>query len=274
VLTVGDIHIENFGTWRDAEGRLVWGVNDFDEAARMPYAIDIVRLATSAVLADVSGIKAEEICEAILAGYLQGVRRPKPLVLDRENKTMRAVSVVSEKERKDFWKKFDPEQIRLKSAKEEKKHERPKVRPAHAMRPRYRKALERGRPDDSVSFEFYERTAGTGSLGRRRYFGVGIWRGRPRGARGEGDRAVRAGCGRIAARTGCAAKRLRPAPIAAPIPTTRWHGRVLLRRLSPNDFKIEAKAKGGKKNDGKGRDAQAGRARRAGQCRDAAGDGT
>ena len=52
VLAVGDIHVENFGTWRDADGRLVWGVNDFDEAAEMPYAIDMVRLATSAALAD------------------------------------------------------------------------------------------------------------------------------------------------------------------------------------------------------------------------------
>ena len=32
VLAVGDIHVENFGTWRDSDGRLVWGVNDFDEA--------------------------------------------------------------------------------------------------------------------------------------------------------------------------------------------------------------------------------------------------
>ena len=31
VLAVGDLHVENFGTWRDKEGRLVWGVNDFDE---------------------------------------------------------------------------------------------------------------------------------------------------------------------------------------------------------------------------------------------------
>jgi uncharacterized protein (DUF2252 family) len=30
VLAVGDLHIENFGTWRDIEGRLVWGVNDFE----------------------------------------------------------------------------------------------------------------------------------------------------------------------------------------------------------------------------------------------------
>ena len=51
VLSVGDLHIENFGTWRDAEGRLVWGVNDFDEAAVLPLASDLLRLSVSAVLA-------------------------------------------------------------------------------------------------------------------------------------------------------------------------------------------------------------------------------
>jgi uncharacterized protein (DUF2252 family) len=52
VLSVGDTHVENFGTWRDAEGRLVWGINDFDEAALIPYPFDLVRLATSIRLAN------------------------------------------------------------------------------------------------------------------------------------------------------------------------------------------------------------------------------
>src|SRR5229473_3954056 len=51
VLAVGDLHVENFGTWRDIEGRLVWGVNDVDEASRLPYTVDLTRLATSALLA-------------------------------------------------------------------------------------------------------------------------------------------------------------------------------------------------------------------------------
>ena len=51
VLSVGDLHVENFGTWRDAEGRLIWGINDFDEAFPMPYTNDLVRLAASAILA-------------------------------------------------------------------------------------------------------------------------------------------------------------------------------------------------------------------------------
>ena len=55
VLAVGDLHVENFGTWRDTDGRLVWGVNDFDEAYSMPYTNDLVRLATSALLAAQEG---------------------------------------------------------------------------------------------------------------------------------------------------------------------------------------------------------------------------
>ena len=51
VLAVGDLHVENFGTWRDIEGRLIWGINDFDEAWRLPYTNDLVRLAASALLA-------------------------------------------------------------------------------------------------------------------------------------------------------------------------------------------------------------------------------
>src|SRR5689334_10890252 len=41
LLACGDVHLENFGTWRDADGRLVWGLNDFDEAAVMPYVLDL-----------------------------------------------------------------------------------------------------------------------------------------------------------------------------------------------------------------------------------------
>src|SRR3984885_9529081 len=76
VLAVGDLHIENFGTWRDIEGRLIWGVNDFDEAWPESYAIDLVRLAVSAHLAAESGslpIKREDICDTVLDGYREAI---------------------------------------------------------------------------------------------------------------------------------------------------------------------------------------------------------
>src|SRR5271169_1528049 len=72
VLAVGDLHIENFGTWRDSEGRLVWGINDFDEAYPLPYTIDLVRLATSALLAQRDGMLALSprlVATNLLAGY-------------------------------------------------------------------------------------------------------------------------------------------------------------------------------------------------------------
>jgi uncharacterized protein (DUF2252 family) len=36
VLAVGDLHIASFGTWRDSFGRLIWGIDDFDEAYPLP----------------------------------------------------------------------------------------------------------------------------------------------------------------------------------------------------------------------------------------------
>ncbi len=37
IVAVGDLHVGSFGTWRDGEGRLCWGVDDFDEAYPLPY---------------------------------------------------------------------------------------------------------------------------------------------------------------------------------------------------------------------------------------------
>ena len=100
VLAVGDIHLENYGTWRDVDGRLAWGVNDFDESAEMPYVLDLVRLAASALLARAGqSITDGEICAAILQGYRQGLQAPPPIVLDRDNQWLRELVIVTEKDR-------------------------------------------------------------------------------------------------------------------------------------------------------------------------------
>ena len=96
--------------------------------------------------------------------------------------------------------------------------------------------------------QFYSREAGTGSLGRPRFFGVGPWQG------GlivrEAKAMVRSGW--TLAHGG--AHRLRCTEIAtgsyrSPDPTYHLRGHVLVRRLSPNDFKIEVEQP--KKNAGK-----------------------
>src|SRR5260370_23027453 len=51
VLAVGDLHIENFGTWRDEESPLLWGVNDLDRVWPGPYTPDLGPPTSSAYLA-------------------------------------------------------------------------------------------------------------------------------------------------------------------------------------------------------------------------------
>ncbi|TXS29284.1 DUF2252 domain-containing protein [Streptomyces sp. ms191] len=46
----GDLHAENFGTYMDATGRLIFNVNDFDEAYVGPFTWDLKRLAASLAL--------------------------------------------------------------------------------------------------------------------------------------------------------------------------------------------------------------------------------
>ena len=89
VLAVGDVHVENFGTWRDREGRLVWGVNDFDEGAVTPYVFDLIRLATSARLAPDLALGNRKAAAAILEGYRDGLANPRPILLDEQETWMR-----------------------------------------------------------------------------------------------------------------------------------------------------------------------------------------
>lgn len=51
VLCMGDVHLENYGVMETEDGHLIWGLNDFDEAAFAPFSWDVKRGATSAVLA-------------------------------------------------------------------------------------------------------------------------------------------------------------------------------------------------------------------------------
>lgn len=105
-LAVGDVHVENFGTWRDAEMRLVWGVNDHDDAAEIPYASDILRLAVSVRLADFS-IGGRDAAQAIFEGYGEGLHDPGPTLLDQTEIWMRDYVAVTDEQRNSFWDEID-----------------------------------------------------------------------------------------------------------------------------------------------------------------------
>jgi hypothetical protein len=155
VLGVGDLHVENFGTWRDAEGRLVWGVNDFDETHRGAYAQDLVRLAASALLARSEGhlaITAGDACRAVLEGYRRGLAGGAPWVLEEGHGWLRALAVGARKDPGAFW---------------EKLRALPRHRPP--LPPAARAAIESLLPRPRLAYEVRRRRVGVGSLGLPRW---------------------------------------------------------------------------------------------------------
>ena len=66
-LLCGDAHLSNFGVFASPERRMVFDVNDFDEAFFGPWEWDLKRLAASAVIAGRDNGFSEETCR-LLAG--------------------------------------------------------------------------------------------------------------------------------------------------------------------------------------------------------------
>jgi hypothetical protein len=165
VLAVGDLHVENFGTWRDVEGRLVWGINDFDEVCHLPYLVDVIRLLTSAALAAAEGhltITFNDALEAFRSGYREHLETGGgPIVLADQHPALGVMARARLKDPLRFWNGL----TRLPSIEGEIPSE-------------VRRSIKSMLPDRAIeSLRFVHRVAGLGSLGRRRFVAVGTWRG-------------------------------------------------------------------------------------------------
>lgn len=225
VLAVGDLHVENYGTWRDAEGRLVWGINDFDEAFPQPYTIDLVRLATSAWLAIEVGHLAfvpANACPAILEGYTKGIENGgEPLVLSEKHPWLREAVTSRLRDPTLFWEKF----AALATI---------KPVPAKVML-----MLKQAMPERGLAFRVMHRRAGLGSLGRERFTAIADWRG------GKIAREVKALLPSACAWAGGLSNneiyysRMLAKAVRAPDPFLVVNGGWVLRRLSPYCSRIE-----------------------------------
>jgi hypothetical protein len=227
VLAVGDLHVENFGTWRDAEGRLIWGVNDFDEAYAMAYANDLVRLAVSAHLGVEAGhlpFEPKDLCDAMLDGYREGMSKGgEPFVLEERHPSLRLMAESELREPVHFWAKMDAF---------------PTVKgdiPVSAI-----DALEHLMPARGIEFRVAHRVAGLGSLGHARYVAMAEWKG-GRIAR-EAKALVSSSC-YWAHEYGGPHEILYQSIISRAVrcldPFVQLRGRWIVRRLSPHCSRIE-----------------------------------
>jgi len=224
VLAVGDLHVENFGTWRDNEGRLVWGINDFDEAYPMSYANDLIRLAVSADLAIKSGhlkLSSACACKAILSGYIAGLRAGGvPFVLEENHKWLRHAATGELRNPSQFWAKMD------------------RLATAAGVPKSAKRALESILPGDQ--YRTVHRVAGMGSLGGERFVALSTWK----GGRIAREAKALAPSAYIWATDQKGSERILYEEIIESAvrdadPLVRVRGRWLLRRLSPDCSRIE-----------------------------------
>ena len=164
LLAVGDLHVENFGTWRDIDGRLIWGVNDFDEAFPMSYVNDLVRLAVSAHLAADAGhipLEHKDICDSLLQGYTDSMREGgRPFVLEETHTWLRQMANSELRDPVHFWGKMDAlptlrEPVQISAI----------------------DAIEHLMPVRDLQYRIARRVAGLGSLGHQRYVAIAEWKG-------------------------------------------------------------------------------------------------
>jgi hypothetical protein len=227
VLAVGDLHVENFGTWRDAEGRLVWGVHDFDEAYRMPFTFDLVRLATSAGLAAAEGylnIDLKQACAAIMQGYLGALRAGgRPMVLAEQDRWLRKMASGRLRDPVAFWARMQA----LPTAR-------------GSLPVDLKTLLARRLPADANHVRFVRRRSGLGSLGRERLVGIADWHG---SAVAHEAKAMAPSAWEWAHKDHASGRihylELAGSAVRSPDPQTEVRDGWLFRRLSPDCSRIE-----------------------------------
>jgi hypothetical protein len=227
ILAVGDLHVENFGTWRDTEGRLVWGVNDFDEAAVLPYTVDLVRLATSASLAIDAGhlgLKIKDALTSILDGYQESLLEGgRPFVLEEENTWLRRIATNKLRDPVHFWQKLDS-----------------LPRWDRRIPPAAKRALECLLPEPGLAYQVFHRVAGLGSLGQVRLVAIAELHG---GQIAREAKALRPSALYWAtqkkAPAGLLYETIITSAVRCPDPYVRLRGSWIVRRLSPHCSRIE-----------------------------------
>lgn len=227
LLAIGDLHVENFGTWRDNEGRLIWGVNDFDEVFPYAYTADLVRLATSAYLAieveDLS-IRAGKACEAIEDGYRDSLRTGgRAFVLAEDHRWLRKMALNELRDPVVFWAKMNS---------------LPKITvdiPRDA-----RELIEETLPERGMNYSLRRRIAGLGSLGHPRIVALADWRGGfiAREAKGVRPSACIWASG-TRRRVPILSAKLISRAVRVPDPCVRYSAPWIVRRLAPDCSRIE-----------------------------------
>src|ERR1700719_777044 len=236
VLAIGDLHIENFGTWRDEEGRLIWGVNDLDEAFPAAYTLDLVRLTTSSYLAisgDHLGLTRREAAEAIEEGYRDAIANGgKAFILAEHHQWLRILATSKLRDPVRFW-------------------ERMQANPPYPAKPpqEARKLIEDSFPLPKRPYELKRRVAGLGSLGHPRILALSSWQGAFIAREAKGIRTSAWVWYKNSPTDELYGAKLNNVAIRVKDPCVRFQGHWLVRRLAPDCSRIELASLPGERDE-------------------------
>lgn len=176
-LVCGDLHLENFGSFKGDNGLVYFDMNDFDEALVAPFTVDLVRVLSSLQVAAYSWKLADEdannLCRRFLDTYAAALVDGKPRWVERATATgivrgllrglrkrNRAAYLAQRTERDGnrIHLRIDGRRT-LRASKEEARRAR-RILQAYG---------EQGNGQRFVAVDVARRIAGTGSLGLERY---------------------------------------------------------------------------------------------------------
>ena len=87
VLACGDLHVENFGTYKGDNRLVYFDLNDFDEAALTPFTLELVRFAASLHVAaahlKLAPAQAEKLCRTFIETYTASIADGKARWIER-----------------------------------------------------------------------------------------------------------------------------------------------------------------------------------------------
>jgi uncharacterized protein (DUF2252 family) len=174
----GDLHLENFGCYKGDNRLTYFDLNDFDEAALAPCALEPLRLLTSVILAAASGgsseARARALCEIFLDAYQRQLACGKSRWIERETATGMIGELLQSVQRRDR-KTFLDTRCSMRAGKRQLALRENKLFPASEEQTRRVKKFMREFASAQPNPRFFEcldvanRIAGTGSLGVDRY---------------------------------------------------------------------------------------------------------
>jgi len=186
----GDLHLQNFGSYKDSQRDVYFDINDFDEAALAPCTWDLVRFLTSLRLGlstmRLSDKDIGDIGMRYLEVYGQTVTDNSPAAIDQNNATgliRNLLQDVAQRSRPKFLDSRTEKIANARKLKVDGKKALPLTeddrRRVHALLKNFAGATDK--PEFFEILDIARRIAGTGSLGVERYVVLVTGKGSPDG---------------------------------------------------------------------------------------------